>query len=238
MTSGYLTGFLRAGELPADEDGVLYCDPLTSLIAYPSFEAHLIQRLPELAGAAMHIAIGDVDGLRGYVTERRASDPYSFGHLAGNACMRTVGSLTSAWAATTLDDVDFQLCGTFGGDEVIVAAAGLDHDTFAWRIQQLCDLIKQSSPRPCSFALATLQPCTVQPAHARTAYRILVSVVDAELFSAKENARLAGCRLEGAVNDLGVVSLVDAAHEEVPERAPRAGQNGREQHPANMGGGW
>ncbi|MEU8047974.1 hypothetical protein AB0B71_27990 [Micromonospora echinofusca] len=223
----YQTSYLRVGETPVGtERGVLYCDPLTSLVAYPSFEQYLIQMLPALAADEMHIAIGDVDGLREYVMERRAVDPYSFGHLAGNACMRTIGALTSEWAALELKDVDFHICGTFGGDEVIVAAAGLSHDAFLQKIHSLCHDLKVSSPRPCSFALATLERCTLEPQHARSAYRILVSAVDARLFSMKEGARLAGAHLEGAVADLGTVSLGEAP-----------GQNGIE-HPTKIGGGW
>ncbi|MFJ6200048.1 hypothetical protein [Micromonospora sp. NPDC092111] len=225
--SAYRTTYLRAGETPDDADrDVLYCDPLTSLIAYPSFEQYLIRMLPVLAAGEMHIAIGDVDGLRDYVMERRSVDPYSFGHLAGNACMRTVGALTSEWAALELRDVDFHICGTFGGDEVIVAAAGLSHEAFAQKIRSLCHDLKVSSPRPCSFALATLESCTLEPQHARSAYRILVSAVDARLFSIKEDARLSGAHLEGTVADLGVVPLGETS-----------GQNDIE-HPAQIGGGW
>jgi GGDEF domain-containing protein len=202
--------YLRAGEAAVGLDqGVLYCDPLTSLVAYPSFEQYLIEMLPTLVTGEMHIAIGDVDGLREYVSERKADDPCSFGHLAGNACMRKVGALTSEWAATRLKDVRFHLCGTFGGDEVIVAAAGLSHDSFAGKIHDLCHEIKVSSPRPCSFALATVGPCVVPRHQARIAYRRFVSVIDACLFSMKENARLAGGQLEGAVVDLGIVSVSD-----------------------------
>ncbi|MGI5401430.1 hypothetical protein ACQEVG_18700 [Streptomyces sp. CA-135486] len=225
---GYRTMYLRSGETPVGvEEGVLYCDPLTSLIAYPSFEQYLIAMLPALVAEEMHIAIGDVDGLREYVSERRASDPDTFGHLAGNACMRTVGELTSNWAAKHLKDVVFHICGTFGGDEVIVAAGGLSHDAFVDKVHCLCRDIKVSSPRPCSFALATLESCTVPRQEARNAYRALVSLVDARLFSMKEDARLAGGHLEGAVADLGTVSLSD--------RGPN--QDGIE-YPATIGGGW
>ncbi|GAB3838120.1 hypothetical protein ACFPIJ_15890 [Dactylosporangium cerinum] len=208
--SAYQTKYLRAGETPSgSERDVLYCDPLTSLVAYPSFEQHLIRMLPALARDEVHIAIGDVDGLRDYVSQRRTADPYSFGHLAGNACMRAVGAVTSTWAARELQEADFHICGTFGGDEVIAAAAGISHDAFAMKIHSLCDDIKTSSPRPCSFALATLEPCALEPADARSAYRVLVSAVDARLFSMKEDAKLAGRHLEGAVTDLGSVCLAD-----------------------------
>lgn len=227
MTNGYETHYLRYGEIPAGgETGVLYCDPLTSLVAYPSFEQYLIDLLPTLTANELHIAIGDVDGLRDYVTQRRAVDPYSFGHLAGNACMRTVGALTAEWAATELKDVDFHICGTFGGDEVIIAAAGTSHDAFAQKINALARDMKVSSPRPVSFALATLEPCVLEPVNARSAYRMLVSAVDARLFAVKGDARFAGNHLEGIVVDVGVISLGD-----------RPGEDDIE-HPATIGGGW
>jgi GGDEF domain-containing protein len=208
----YRITYLRVGETPAGvEDRNLYCDPLTSLVAYPSFEQHLIDVLPVLVSQEVHIAIGDVDGLRDYVTERRAADPFSFGHLAGNACMQVVGAVTSAWAGDDLADAAFQICGTFGGDEVIVVATGFSHFAFAEKVHRLCGSIKTSSPRPCSFALATLQRCSVAPEQARDVYRSLVSMVDAELFYMKEHARTTGGHLDGSVSDLGVATMVDDA---------------------------
>jgi GGDEF domain-containing protein len=202
--------YLRLGDIPADiDDGILYCDPLTSLVAYPSFEQYMIEMLPLFAGDGLHVAIGDVDGLREYVSERRSGDPASFGHLAGNACMRTIGRLTTSWATAELGDVAFQLCGTFGGDEVIVAASGLSHKMFADKIHALCRTIKVSAPRPCSFTLATLEDSTVTRNGADDAYRRFVSMVDARLFHEKEQARRVGGRLDGSVTDLGIVSLLD-----------------------------
>jgi GGDEF domain-containing protein len=197
--------YFRLGELP--DDGVLYCDPLTSLVAYPSFESYLIKMLPLVSGDGLHIAIGDVDGLRGYVSERQPPDTYSFGHLAGNACMRTIGRQTRAWAAAELDEFPFSVCGTFGGDEVIVSASGLNHETFSGKVRKLCQAIKVSSPRPCSFALATIEDHTVTAQNAADAYRALVASVDAQLFHEKERARLTADGLNGTVTDLGVVSV-------------------------------
>ncbi|MDH6108196.1 GGDEF domain-containing protein [Kitasatospora sp. MAP12-15] len=202
--------YLRLGEVPGEvDDGILYCDPLTSLVAYPSFEKYLTEMLPLFAGDGLHVAIGDVDGLREYVSERRAGDPTSFGHLAGNACMQTVGKVTAGWAAAELADAEFHVCGTFGGDEVIVAASGLSHERFADKIHELCRLIKATAPRPCSFALGTLEDHTVTQSGAFTAYRHIVSMVDARLFHVKEEARNNGGHLDGAVTDLGLVNLLD-----------------------------
>ncbi|MGH3871663.1 MAG: hypothetical protein ACRDSR_09140 [Pseudonocardiaceae bacterium] len=206
----YQLSYLRLGDVPTDiDEGILYCDPLTSLVAYPSFEQCMIKALPRFAGDGLHMAIGDVDGLREYVSERNSTDPASFGHLAGNACMQTIGRLTNGWATAELSDIAFKVCGTFGGDEVIVGASGLSHELFTDKIHELCRTIKVSSPRPCSFALATLEDRTVTRDGAADAYRHFVSMVDAQLFQEKEQARRDGDRLDGAVTDLGIVNLLD-----------------------------
>jgi GGDEF domain-containing protein len=207
---GYRLSYLQLGDVPAGiDDGILYCDPLTSLVAYPSFEQYLIKMIPGLAGKGLHIAIGDVDGLKEYVSQRRSADPASFGHLAGNACMLAVGRLTNSWAAAELSDIAFGVCGTFGGDEVIVAAAGLSHEAFAGKIRELCQAIKASAPRPCSFALATFDYGSVTPDGAPDAYRQFLSMIDEQLFRDKEQARFLNGHLDGAVSDLGTVSLLD-----------------------------
>ncbi|HLI75925.1 MAG TPA: hypothetical protein VKV02_03190 [Acidobacteriaceae bacterium] len=181
-------------------------DPLTMLIAYPSFEEQLTRLLPRLGQTGMHLAIGDVDGLREYVTERRAADPACFGHLAGNDCMRQVGRLTAEWAEKELTaGWTLGMCGTFGGDEVIVAAAGHSHMRFARVINDLCDRLRAHAPRPSSFALGTMPPRALSPAEASDVYRQLVSRIDASLFEAKEKWRTEDGRLEGRVWDLGFV---------------------------------
>lgn len=206
--------YLRLGELP--DDGFLYCDPLTSLVAYPSFEDYLVKMLPVVSVDGVHVAIGDVDGLRRYVSERRPPDTRSFGHLAGNACMRAIGRQTRRWAAAELEEFPVSVCGTFGGDEVIIGASGLDHGTFADKIRKLCQAIRVSSPRPCSFALATLQDHTVTAQNAADFYRILVTTVDAQLLHEKERAQLTGAGLNGTVTDLGVVNVSGHIGQPVP----------------------
>jgi GGDEF domain-containing protein len=212
---------MRPDDPPCDlADGVVYLDPLTMLAAYPSFERCIIEMLPTLASDGLHIAIGDVDGLRDYVSERRSADPSHFGHLAGNACMKTIGLVTAGWAAAELSGA-FYVCGTFGGDEVIIAASGLSHDLFASKVRILCHTIRGTAPRPCSFALATLEDSTVTRDGAADAYRRFVSTVDAQLFQEKEYARRDGGHLDGCVTNLGQISLLD--HDD-------AG------HPAQIGG--
>jgi GGDEF domain-containing protein len=201
---------MRLDDPPCDlADGVVYLDPLTTLAAYPSFERYIIEMIPMLASDGLHIAIGDVDGLRKYVSERRSADPAHFGHLAGNACMQTIGRVTAEWAAAELSDSAFHVCGTFGGDEVIIAASGISHELFASKIHKLCRTIRCAAPRPCSFALGTLEDRTVTRDSAADAYRRFVSMLDARLFREKEDAHGDGGHLDGSVTNLGQVNLLD-----------------------------
>jgi GGDEF domain-containing protein len=217
----YRFEYMRLDGTPADPgDHVMYLDPLTSLAAYPSFERYLIEMIPALASDGLHLAIGDVDGLRDYVSERRAADPTHFGHLAGNACMQTIGRVTAQWAAAELSGSAFHVCGTFGGDEVIIAASGISHELFTAKIRKLCGTIRDAAPRPCSFALGTLTNQSVTRDSAADAYRQLVSRVDARLFREKEDALRNGAHLDGSVTVLGQVSLAgrDSGHEPEEER--------------------
>lgn len=227
----YRCGYLRLGDdlTDIDDDNVLYLDPLTTLAAYPSFEQAITAMLPLLASGGLHLSIGDVDGLREYVSERRSADPASFGHLAGNACMRTIGRLTTGWSMSELSDLAFRVCGTFGGDEVIIAASGISHDLFNDKINVLARTIKDSAPRPCSFALATLEDRSVTRDSAADAYRRFVSMVDSRLFREKERARHGGGHLDGSVTDLGVVNLLG-------QDVNLLDQDGAG-HPAPIGGG-
>jgi GGDEF domain-containing protein len=163
--------------------------------------------LPELATDGLHLAIGDVDDLRGYINAANADDPTLFGHLAGNDCMRRVGEVTRRWAADYLDFWPFAVCATFGGDEVIIAAAGRPYDAFIEALTNLISRIRSTAPRPCSFAAATTMPmpCTVGTASDK--YRRLVSGVDKCLFFHKATARDAGSMLAGALVDVGTLEL-------------------------------
>jgi GGDEF domain-containing protein len=181
----------------------LLCDPLTGLVAYPSFEAYMIAALPDLAPGGLQLAIGDVDDLRGYVSAVRADDSALFGHLAGNDCMRRVGDATRAWAADVLEAWPFAVCATFGGDEVIVAAAGRPYDAFLEALTDLSLRIRSAAPRTCSFASANTSPTVCTVAEARQAYRRLVSRVDEALFLQKATVRMAGASLGGSLVDVG-----------------------------------
>lgn len=184
---------------------MLLCDPLTGLVAYPSFEECLTDALVSLDGEAVHLAIGDVDDLKRYVTECRTSDPASFGHLAGNACMRAVGIETLRWAEVALGQWPFSLCATFGGDEVIVAVAGLPYPTFLASIEDLADRLRAGAPRPCTFAVGTLAPANEVVLDGDSAYARLVAHVDSALFDHKAALRARLIDPFGDVIDAGPV---------------------------------
>jgi GGDEF domain-containing protein len=187
----------------------LWCDPLTGLVAYPSFQEHLTQWLPTLAPAGLHLAIGDIDNLKEYITQRRGEDPTMFGHLAGNDCMERLGATTREWAQLRLASWHFSLCGTFGGDEVIIAASGFDYGRFVRHIRELMSDIGRSLPRTCSFASGTLTTSDVCEGQARQAYRHLVSRVDLALFIQKAEIRSRNSQPRGDFKDVGSVPLPD-----------------------------
>jgi GGDEF domain-containing protein len=148
-----------------------------------------------------------VDDLRGYVNVSNANDPTLFGHLAGNDCMRRVGDATRRWVADYLDFWPFALCATFGGDEVIVAAAGQPYDAFIDALSELVSRIRSTAPRPCSFASATTMPRARIVGTAEGAYRRLVSRIDKRLFCHKASARDASSTVAGALVDVGALEL-------------------------------
>jgi GGDEF domain-containing protein len=202
---GYLTVPLPSAH---DQNAFLLCDPLTGLVAYPSFEAHMIAVLPELARGGLHLAIGDVDDLRGYITTCSTDDPTQFGHLAGNDCMRRVGKATRQWTTEVLDSWPFALCATFGGDEIIIAAAGRPYDAFVDALADLSSRIRSAAPRPCSFASTTNMPMECTDVTATDTYRHLVSRVDQYLLFHKAAARNAGATLDGALVDLRALEVL------------------------------
>jgi GGDEF domain-containing protein len=182
----------------------LYCDPLTGLVSYPSFEQHVINYLPEMAADNLHIAIGDVDNLRGYVTSARSSDPALFGHIAGNRCMQLVGATVRTWCADAMAQWPFMICATFGGDEVIVLGSGRAYDEFVAQIKTLAYLIKHRAPCSCSFASATLGSGPTNASDASSVFVKFVSAIDRALFAFKEKHHKGGSHRR-FVLDIGIV---------------------------------
>ncbi|PBA69089.1 GGDEF domain-containing protein [Mycobacterium avium] len=195
----------------------LFCDPLTGLVAYPSFAEFLIGNLPELAAVGLHLAIGDVDDLKEYVSRRRSDDPTCFGHLAGNECMQALGRTTKQWAAREFADWPFFLCGTFGGDEVIIAAAGQSPCAFWEKLRQLEREIRCHVPRTCSFSVGSLHVERIDGRHAQIAYRQLVAQVDRALFDRKTALRERNTKPRGDISSSGPIVLELPAEEDSSE---------------------
>jgi GGDEF domain-containing protein len=210
----YATAPVRTGE---DHTRQLLCDPLTGLVAYPSFAEYLTECLPALVRYGLHLAIGDVDDLREYVSRQRAENPTMFGHLAGNECMRRLGAITADWANRTLSSWPFFLCGTFGGDEVIVAAAGGPYQIFLDEVAALQRAVTAGAPRTCSFSTGTLRTDGLRPGGGGDAYREFVSQVDRALFSRKADLRSNGIRPRSDLVDVGAVPITTASDEAGPE---------------------
>ncbi|MEU5903757.1 MULTISPECIES: hypothetical protein [unclassified Micromonospora] len=128
-------------------------DPLTGLIAFPDFHHYLPHRLVSTLarGGIVGLAIGDVDGLKQHVEAANTSDPASFGHLAGNRVMARLGLEARTWFHRL--SWSEGCVATFGGDEVIIAAAIDAPQDFVLAITELRDRLAATLPVPVSFGL-------------------------------------------------------------------------------------
>jgi len=174
------------------EAAPLLCDPLTGLLAYDSFAQHLTMELAAWLPHGAHLAIGDVDGLKEYVTRSNTADPRLFGHLAGNHCMKVIGTIVRRWAARRVGEWRAMACGTFGGDEVIVAVVGGRPEDFVHGVTALAEDIRNEAPRPCSFACRSVKPRLEPPADSAAFYAEWVGAVDRALFEFKASRAVSG----------------------------------------------
>jgi GGDEF domain-containing protein len=163
----------------------LLIDPLTRLVTYDSMEGFIKKRLTFENSRPLLLAIGDVDGLRDYVTSCNQSSANMFGHLAGNHCMKLVGHTVGEWQARQSIEQTW-LSGTFGGDEVIVFSEGVPFDHFVESIRALSAEIKELCPRPCSFACSEYVR-SERLESVDDAFTAWVSSTDRQLFEAKED---------------------------------------------------
>lgn len=175
-------------------------DPVTGLLGFPEFYACLPLFLEDQArhGERVGIAIGDVDHLKSFVENTNATEPGSFGHLAGNALMATLGRICASWFHSTTFPVG--CVSTFGGDEVIVAAVVNATTEFATSIGTLRDQCREQLPRSVSFAYATVVPRLGADWQAYATETL--STVDKALFRRKATRN-------GDVDDLGFVVGLD-----------------------------
>ncbi|MEM5471909.1 diguanylate cyclase [Hoeflea sp. AS60] len=162
----------------------LLVDPLTQLVSYDSMANFIKRRLSRKDLDPCFLAIGDVDGLREYVSSCNNASNDMFGHLAGNHCMKLVGKTVAEWQARQ-DPASVWLSGTFGGDEVIIFSQGGHYSDFINRVRELSCDIARTCPRPCSFAGSEYSPTGTNHDNPEAAYRAWVSRVDRTLFEAK-----------------------------------------------------
>lgn len=133
-------------------------DPVTGLVGFPEFHACLPSFLTRQAdrGRLVGIAIGDVDHLKSFVEDTNVTDRAAFGHLAGNAVMSALGRICSSWFHTRR--FSSGCVSTFGGDEVIVAAALHSASEFTAALSALRDRCRAQLPRSVSFAHTVITP--------------------------------------------------------------------------------
>ncbi|MEV6674341.1 GGDEF domain-containing protein [Streptomyces sp. NPDC051162] len=128
-------------------------DAVTGLVAFPDFHSHIPRALAAAltGGGLVGLAIGDVDGLKDHVERANATEPDCYGHLAGNKVMARLGAVTRDWFHT--QPWEAGCAATFGGDEVIIAAALDDAPAFHRAVAVLRDRLAGELPVRVSFAL-------------------------------------------------------------------------------------
>jgi len=133
--------------------GSLVRDPITNLIAFPSFHENFREVFCHLLHqyGAVGVAIGDVDNMKTYVEQRKQDDPMLFGHLAGNALMSNLGVAALGWFGEW--KTPWGCVSTFGGDEIILVGAGTSRANFAQHVQSLS--VRLSGALPCNVSFAS-----------------------------------------------------------------------------------
>ncbi|WP_017239002.1 hypothetical protein [Streptomyces sp. SS] len=171
-------------------------DAVTGLVAFPDFHSHIPRCLAAAlkAGRLVALAIGDVDGLKDHVERTNSTNPASYGHLAGNEVMATVGATTRAWFRE--QPFDSGCAATFGGDEVILAAVVDDAAQFHQALGVLRDRLGAVLPVTVSFALMFVAAGDL-PAERERSWKhaftnTLLAAVDRTLFTHKAARRAGG----------------------------------------------
>src|SRR5260221_7176155 len=170
---------------------VYVLDPITGLVAFPSFLKTFKYLFTELLYSfnGVGLAIGDVDHLKTYVESVRNKDPLMFGHLAGNAFMSKLGMI--GLGAFEQMPFPWRCLATFGGDEIILAGAGCSRSAFVSSVQGLSGTLSASLPRTVSFAhgwfaLSREQRCrTIDDVSAASLSLSVIAMVDRALFNCK-----------------------------------------------------
>jgi GGDEF domain-containing protein len=171
-------------------------DAVTGLVAFPDFHSRLPRAIAEAFtdGRLVALAIGDVDGLKQHVEASNANSATDYGHLAGNRVMAQLGAITGRWFQD--QPWEYACAATFGGDEVIIAAAVDNATQFDTAVQELRDQLVLALPVPVSFAwtavsAAHTRPDPTGPRWRHTFTDLLLSTVDRTLFTHKAARRAA-----------------------------------------------
>lgn len=140
-------------------------DPVTGLVAWPGFFARLPGVVAEhlCAGSPVGLAIGDVDDFAGYVASMSTADVRSFGHLAGIELRACLGETARDWLHD--DGVGDGCLATFGGDDLVFAAATESEAAFQGQVARLRAVLTDALPLSVSFAAAVLDGHTSRPPH-------------------------------------------------------------------------
>ncbi|WP_018546165.1 hypothetical protein [Streptomyces sp. LaPpAH-108] len=189
-------------------------DAVTGLVAFPDFHSHIPRCLAAAldSGRLVALAIGDVDGLKDHVERTNSTNPASYGHLAGNEVMATVGATTRAWFHE--QPFDSGCAATFGGDEVILAAVVEDADQFHQALGTLRDRLGAALPVTVSFALAFVVASDLPHERDRgwnhRFTNVLLATVDRTLFTHKAARRAVG-------SDGGIIAVTRPPQPREPE---------------------
>lgn len=171
-------------------------DPITGLIAFPNF----IDTLPSLIlkllndHGSIGLAIGDVNNLKSYVETLNDENPWMFGHLAGNAFMSKLGTISLSFFKKI--DYPWSCISTFGGDEIILACAGKSQIQFLQSVRNLSQELETNLPRSVSFAAgwfavpANVERLTLSENEVESLCISAISLVDKALFSGKHKRKL------------------------------------------------
>ncbi|MCH5584854.1 GGDEF domain-containing protein [Shimazuella sp. AN120528] len=127
-------------------------DPVTGFISFPSFLKSYTQEFPALLKnyGAVGIAVGDVDNLKSCFQSMNEKNPWSFGHLAGNAFMSQLGEISLS--AFKKLEYPWSALSTFGGDEMILVCAGKTQADFYLSVEDFHHELADQLPLTVSFA--------------------------------------------------------------------------------------
>ncbi|WP_298325603.1 GGDEF domain-containing protein [Haloactinopolyspora sp.] len=187
----------RSRRFPPPDQGRLRVeardDPITGLVAWTNFYPALPEMLATECRArrTVGLAIGDVDNLKAYVEDANSVDVESFGHLAGNALMRRLGTVARCWLHEA--GPNHACMATFGGDELVLVAETGSGREFDDDVNSLRDALCTALPCTVSFSTAVVTADHAPPGAGAERWREFtthaIARVDRALFNHKKARR-------------------------------------------------